>query len=101
MTSTSSPSDPPAVAVADLSRRLGIDAQEISVVVDEEVTWRNSSLGCPEPGRVYGQGLVDGRRLVLRAEGREYAYHSDGTKKPFLCTDPQPPASRAEGDPGS
>lgn len=101
MTSTSSPSGLPAAAVADLSRRLGIDAQDVSVVVDEEVTWRNSSLGCPEPGRIYGQGLVDGRRLVLEAEGREYAYHSDGTKDPFLCEDPESPASTRDGDTGS
>jgi hypothetical protein len=62
---------PAAQAVADLADQLGVDPTSIEVIVDEQVTWRNGSLGCPEPGMVYTQALVDGYRIVLRVSGVE------------------------------
>ena len=93
MTSTSPPSDRQDAAATDLATRLGIDPADIVQVSQEAVTWRDSSLGCPHPGRVYGQTLVEGHRIVLRARGREYTYHSGGSTAPFLCEDPQEPAA--------
>jgi hypothetical protein len=65
-----------AIAVADLSTRLGVEVGAIAVNLVEEVTWRDGSLGCPEPGIGYTQALVDGRRIVLDVYGVEYVYHS-------------------------
>jgi hypothetical protein len=60
----------------DLGRRLGIDISEIEVVSADEVTWPDTSLGCPGPGLSYPQMLTEGYRIVLRARGSEYRYHT-------------------------
>jgi hypothetical protein len=97
-TSASSPepsrqpaSGPIEQAKADLARRLGVDPGQVSVVSSDEVTWRDGSLGCPEPGKYYTQALINGTRIILEASGKHYHYHSGGSRPPFLCTNPQPP----------
>ncbi|MFQ3630473.1 hypothetical protein [Roseiflexus sp.] len=72
----------------DLAQRLRIDASAIEVVQVEAVTWPDASLGCPKPGMMYPQVLVDGILLQLRANGQIYRYHGDGQNRMFLC-DPQ------------
>lgn len=94
-TPTPDPTTPPAaggqveVAKADLAKRLGIGAGEVTVVSSTEVTWSDGSLGCPEPGMNYTQALVEGRRIILEVAGKQYHYHSAGTRTPFLCANPQ------------
>jgi hypothetical protein len=85
------PSGPVDQAKADLARRLGVDPGQVSVVSSDEVTWRDGSLGCPEPGKYYTQALINGTRIVLEARGKQYHYHSGGARPPFLCENPQPP----------
>lgn len=80
--------DPVAFAVADLARMLGIAEDEITLVLQEEVTWRDGSLGCPLPGFSYTQALVDGSRIVLEAGGEEYSYHQAAGRAPFYCQNP-------------
>lgn len=94
--SPSSPTDPGDAAptgatgraVADLADRLGIEPAAIEVVAVEEVTWRDGSRGCAEPGTMYTQALVDGTRITLRANGTDHEYHSGGAQPPTLCEDP-------------
>jgi hypothetical protein len=78
-------------AVRDLSRRLDLTPEQITVVSAEEVTWRDGSLGCPQPGMMYTQALTDGSRVVLEAAGKRYEYHAGGQRPAFLCEDPEPP----------
>ncbi|MFI7062453.1 hypothetical protein ACIBL3_15825 [Kribbella sp. NPDC050124] len=90
---TGGPTDGPAagpveLAKADLVKRLGVDAGQVTVVSSSEVTWPDGSLGCPEPGMRYTQALVNGSRVVLEAGGKQYHYHSGGTRPPFLCENP-------------
>ena len=75
-------------AVADLAARLGVDADEVTVVAVEEVAWRDGSLGCAEQGRVYTQALVDGHRITLAVGEERYEYHDGGGGDPFLCESP-------------
>ena len=77
-------------AVDDLAGRLGIAAADVTVVDARAVTWGDSSLGCPEPGMMYTQELVDGTLVVLEAGGRRYEYH--GGDPLALCENPQPPS---------
>lgn len=84
------PDGPLAAAIADLSSDTGVDPDDIKVVVNQEVTWRDGSLGCPKPGMFYTQALVDGYRIVLRAGGEEVAYHGSVGKPPFRCDHPAP-----------
>jgi hypothetical protein len=85
--SSSAPAD--AVrAVEDLAATLDVAADEVEVVSTEEVTWRDGSRGCAEPGMAYTQALVDGSRITLRAAGRTYEYHSGGSRPPARCDEP-------------
>jgi hypothetical protein len=75
----------------DLARRLSIPATEIDLVELTEVAWPDSSLGCPQPGRVYAQVMREGYRIGLRAGKRAFEYHSGGGGgAPFLCEKPAP-----------
>ncbi len=82
-------SGPVGQAKADLAKRLGVAAAEVTVVSSDEVTWPDGSLGCPEPGMHYTQALVQGSRIILEAAGKQYHYHSGATRPPFLCENPQ------------
>jgi hypothetical protein len=77
-------------AVEDLATRLAVSASDVNVVTALAVTWGDSSLGCPEPGVMYLQQLVDGTLVVLEAGGRHYEYH--GGNPLFLCENPTPPS---------
>lgn len=74
-----------ALASADLARRLSFNPAQIQLVDAASVTWPDGSLGCPKPGMMYTQALVDGLRIRLRAGEQVYAYHSGGERPPFLC----------------
>jgi hypothetical protein len=78
-------------AKADLTKRLGVDPAQVTVISSAEVTWRDGSLGCPEPGMYYTQALVPGTQTILEVDGKQYHYHSGGQRAPFLCENPQPP----------
>jgi hypothetical protein len=75
-------------AVADLADRLGVEESMVTVVSIEEVTWSDGSLGCPEPGMMYTQSLVDGSLIVLEVDGLTYEYHSGSDTDPFYCESP-------------
>jgi hypothetical protein len=75
-------------AVDDLAATLGVDAGDVEVVSVEEVTWRDGSRGCAQPGMAYTQALIDGSRITLRAGGRTYEYHSGGSQPPVRCAKP-------------
>jgi hypothetical protein len=75
------------LARTDLAGKLGISlpSTEIKVVAYEEVIWRDSSLGCPEPEMMYAQGMVDGYVIQLQVGDQTFNYHGAKGEKPFLC----------------
>ncbi|PKH42241.1 hypothetical protein SAMN05192575_10750 [Nocardioides alpinus] len=75
-------------AVGDLASTLAVDPASVEVVSVEEVTWRDGSRGCAQPGMAYTQALIDGSRITLRADGRTYEYHSGGGRPPTRCEKP-------------
>ena len=90
--SSPTPEDPNVTAaIADLAERQGVKSEEITVVSNDEVTWRDGSLGCPEPGKMYTMALTDGVRVVLEAAGETYEYHGGKTGSLRFCADPQEP----------
>lgn len=93
MEPTSQPASTPAApevaqSVTDLAGSLGVEESAVEVVSVEEVTWRNGSRGCAEPGTMYTQALIDGSRITLRVDGTAYEYHSGGSQPPSLCDNP-------------
>ncbi|MGH8945037.1 MAG: hypothetical protein ACRDVL_02680 [Acidimicrobiia bacterium] len=75
-------------ARADLAAHLSVPETDIELISIEAVTWRDGSLGCPEPGKFYTQALVEGHRIVLGYQERVYLYHSGDVRDPFLCSNP-------------
>ena len=78
-------------AKEDLSTRLGIGSEAIELILFEEVTWSDGSLGCPEPGMGYIQVLIEGHRIILRVGDQVYHFHSGRGETPFLCEKPVKP----------
>ena len=76
------------LAMQDLGSILGLEQEEIEVMQANYVTWRDSSLGCPQPGYQYTQVLTNGSRIRLRANKQIYQYHSGGNRPPILCKNP-------------
>lgn len=74
-----------AKALLDLQSRLNVDPVDVTVVLSEQKTWNDGSIGCPQPGIVYTQAQVDGARVLLEVDGRLYAYHAGADGEPFLC----------------
>lgn len=73
------------LARKDLSQRENLDPREIVLLEVETVLWRDTSLGCPEPGKAYAQVITPGFRVLLSHAGGQYEYHSEGAKRVVLC----------------
>ena len=78
------------LATKDLIAKEGIDATKVELVQAEYVSWRDSSMGCPQPGYQYLQVVTNGSRIVLKVDKQVYNYHSGGNKPPFSCVKPSP-----------
>ena len=63
----------------------GLPAQAITVQSAQRVTWRDGSLGCPEPQMQYTQALVPGWRVILRVGDATYDYHAAANGHLILC----------------
>jgi hypothetical protein len=73
------------LAKEDLASRLSVAVDEIKLLEVRQVTWPDTSLGCPQPGLVYSQVAQEGLLIRLSAAGRMYFYHSGADQMPFLC----------------
>jgi hypothetical protein len=78
--------------MADAARQTGIGEERIDVIRAESVTWNDGSLGCPEPGMVYTQALVDGYHVVLDVDGEELDYRVDSGGGFRVCESPNRPS---------
>ena len=72
-------------AVDQLAAKLGVAADDVTVVSSEPVTWRDGSIGCPKKGMGYTQMLVSGHLVLLEVDGTTYRYHAGSNGAPFLC----------------
>ncbi len=68
-----------AAARADLAAKLGITANEITIMLVEDRTWPDGCLGLGGPAESCLAALVEGFRVEMRAKGREYVYRTDRT----------------------
>ncbi len=76
------------MATKSLTAKLDIEETGIKVVEAAYVTWRDSSIGCPQPDMQYMQVLTNGSRIVLKASARVFHYHSGGNRQPSYCASP-------------
>jgi hypothetical protein len=76
--------------VAEIARVAGVPVAEVTIISAESVTFPDGSLGCPSPGMVYTQALVDGWKIVATAGGTTYDYRGSGTKFRQCTPAPKP-----------
>ncbi len=82
---TNAPAEMIKAALEDAANRSTTAPADIKVISEEAVTWRDGSLGCPQPGMMYTQALVAGYRIVLQAGEQTLNYHAMSRGKPVFC----------------
>ncbi len=83
--------DPVEAAVEELSQTLGLDPASITVGETLPVQWTDSSLGCPDPDKVYLQVVTPGYLITLVVGENIYSVHTDLGGTAIVCEE--------EGDP--
>jgi hypothetical protein len=78
--------------LADAAERAGAAEDDIEIVEAVAMTWSDGSLGCPEPGMLYTQALVDGYQVILDAGGEELDYRITADGGFRLCEDGRTPS---------
>jgi hypothetical protein len=87
------PSDIIEPIVAQVAAEAAVAIDQVEIERAEAVTWRDGSLGCPEPGVMYIQVLIDGYWVVLRVGDQTYDFRV-GSQGDFRLCPPgrgQPP----------
>ena len=68
-----------AAALANVAR------EQLVIRRAEPVIWNDGSLGCPEPGMMYTQALVNGYWVVIDAAGQKYDFRVGSRGNFRLC----------------
>jgi hypothetical protein len=71
------------LAKADLSERLCVGLSKIAVQSVEAVEFPDTSLGVPEPDRMYAQVIMAGYIIRLVVDNTVYEYHGSGDRIAF------------------
>lgn len=69
----------------DLLTQTGGARSDVEVIQAESVTWNDGSLGCPQPGVMYTQAIIDGYQVQFRLDGQTYDYHLSDRGAFVLC----------------
>jgi hypothetical protein len=83
--SASIPREVRRAVVADAAKRFKVAASAVVLTQVEKITWSDASLGCPEPGRMYGQMLVEGFRVTAKTDGGSLIYNADAGGNVVSC----------------
>jgi hypothetical protein len=81
-TPQAAPSFPPAAAFEAqkaLTSSLGIRMEQATITMIANAQWPDGCLGLASPNETCPQGVVRGYRVVLRANGEVFEYHTDST----------------------
>jgi hypothetical protein len=66
-------------AITLLSQTLSLPADQLTVISTEAVTWPNGCLDVERPGMFCTQAVVDGYRILIEANGRQYEVRTNET----------------------
>ena len=62
-----------------------VTREQLMIVRAQSVVWNDGSLGCPKPGQMYTQALVNGYWVVIEAAGQTYDFRVDHRGSFRLC----------------
>jgi hypothetical protein len=85
VSTTAIPREVRRAVVADAAKRFNVAESAVVLTRAEQVTWPDGSLGCPQPGRMYTQMLVEGFRVAAKTTEGELTYHTDGRGNVVSC----------------
>ena len=88
-------------AASQLSHDVNAPADSIAGVSQDEMTWRDSCLGCPRTGESCTQVMTPGYRVVMRIGDATYEYHTDLGGIARLCNQSAAPPSSYAPPPGN
>jgi hypothetical protein len=74
--------------VADAAAGLGVDPSRVKVLSAEARTYGDGSLGCPRPGEMYTQAIVDGYQVIVEVNGTQLDYRGSGAGRFRICENP-------------
>lgn len=97
--SASIPREVRRAVVADAAVRFKVAESVVVVTQAERVTWSDASLGCPEPGQMYAQMLVDGFRVVAKTGAGSLTYNTDIGGKVISCGPARQPGGKSTTPP--
>jgi hypothetical protein len=60
--------------LADLETRIGVDVSSATIVSVEDATWPDGAMGCPKPGEMYIQAIVEGQVVIVAFDGNQYDF---------------------------
>lgn len=66
-------------AITLLSQTLNLPPGQLTILSTEAVTWSNGCLDVERPGMMCTQALVEGYRIIVEANGREYEVRTNQT----------------------
>lgn len=71
-------------AVEKLTTSLNLKREDVELVSVKQKEWADSSLGCPQKGKLYIQSITSGYEIELSAKGKKYIYHG-GLNRVVSC----------------
>ena len=74
--------------VADAATRLGVDRSQVRIVLARAETFSDGSLGCPRPGEMYTQAVVEGFHVIVEAGAVQLDYRGNERGQFRICEDP-------------
>ena len=72
-------------SVRDAAARVGVPEAQLRVESAEQREWRDSSLGCPQPGMFYAQVITPGYLVIVAGGGKRLEYHTDTRGRAVMC----------------
>ena len=85
--------------VADAAKRFKVAQSAVVLAQAEKLTWSDASLGCPEPGRMYAQMLVEGFRITAKTSAGSLVYNTDSGGNVVSCGAAQRPGMKTAAPP--
>ena len=72
----------------DAAAGLGVDPSTVKIIAAEARTYGDSSLGCPRPGEMYTQAIVDGYQVIVEVNATPIDYRGSGPGRFRICENP-------------
>ena len=80
------------LAIMDLSIRISMKPESVTMISVESMLWPDSSLGCPQPNETYAQVQTEGYLVRLEAIDKIYEYHTNTDNWVVLCKETELPS---------